>query len=154
MPGDTTTFQFSFFHFYNMKNIFKPGDQQSFKKTVEEADTAGFFNGLVHPVYSTFSIARDAEWSGRLFVLQLREEDEEGIGTCISVNHHSPAFPGEEVIFTATLKEIVKHEIITTFEAKTGDRLIATGEQRQKIFKQAKLEQLFSSVKKTISSNE
>lgn len=102
---------------------------------------------MVHPVYSTFSIARDAEWSGRLFVLDLREEDEEGIGTFISVNHHAPAFPGEEIVFTATLKEIRNHEVITSFEARSGTRLIASGEQGQKIFKRKKLEQLFSSAK-------
>ena len=137
-----------------MKDIFRPGDQKIFKKIVEETDTAGFFNGMVHPVYSTFGIARDAEWSGRLFVLELREDDEEGVGTSISVKHHAPAFPGEEVIFIATLKEIRNHLIITTFEAKAGGRLIATGEQGQKIFKRKKLEKLFSSAKNINGSHE
>ncbi|MEO6166427.1 MAG: hypothetical protein ABIO46_13500 [Chitinophagales bacterium] len=137
-----------------MRNIFSTGDQKIFKKIVTEADTAAFFHNMVHPVYSTFSIARDAEWSGRLFVLELREDDEEGIGTSISVNHHAPAFPGEEVTFISTLKEIRKHEIITTFEAAVGNRLIATGEQGQKIFKLGKLEKLFSSAKQTIIGDE
>jgi fluoroacetyl-CoA thioesterase len=137
-----------------MRNIFSPGDQKIFKKKVAEVDTAAFFHNMVHPVYATFSIARDAEWSGRLFVLELREEDEEGIGTSISVNHHAPAFPGEEVTFIATLKEIRNHEIITTFEAMAGNRLIATGEQGQKIFKKARLEKLFSSAKKQLRSDE
>lgn len=131
-----------------MKKMFNPGDEKSFSKLVTDADTAGFFSGLVHPVYATFSIARDAEWSGRLFVLDLKDEDEEGIGTFISVNHHAPAFPGEEVVFTATLKEIRNHEILTSFRAVAGDRLIATGEQSQKIFKHDKLEKLFSTLKK------
>lgn len=127
-----------------MKSIFKPGDKKVFKKTVEVSDTAGFFSGPVHPVYATFSIARDAEWSGRLFVLELREEDEEGIGTAISVHHHAPAFPGEEVVITATLVSLHKHEVVTTFELMAGKRLIASGEQRQKIFKRKKLAQLLS----------
>lgn len=127
-----------------MKTHLKPGDQKIFKKTVEESDTAGFVEGMVHPVYATFCIARDAEWSGRLFVLEIRDDDEEGVGTSISVNHHSPAFPGEEVIFTATLTTILRHEILTFYEAKVGNRLIASGEQGQKIFKRKKLEQLFS----------
>ena len=125
-----------------MKDLFRPGDQKVFRKTIEDGDTAGFFSGMVHPVYSTFSIARDAEWSGRLFVLDLKEQDEEGIGTSISVIHHAPAFPGEEVIFTATLKSTNHHEIITSYEAKVDNRLIASGEQGQKIFKLEKLEEI------------
>lgn len=135
---------FLFLHLRIMKDIFKPGDQKVYRKKVEEADTAEFFSGMVHPVYSTFSIARDAEWSGRLFVLELRDEDEEGIGTSITVLHHSPAFPGEEIIFTSTLKSIHRNEIITSYEAKTGGRLIASGEQGQKIFKREKINRLFS----------
>ncbi|MBA3675710.1 MAG: hypothetical protein H0W75_12285 [Chitinophagaceae bacterium] len=126
-----------------MKNIFKPGDQKIYKKIIDKTDTAEFFTGMVHPVYSTFSIARDAEWSGRLFVLELREDDEEGIGTSIKVNHHAPAFPGEEVVFTATLQSIIQQEIITIYKVEAGNRLIATGDQGQKIFKRNKLEKLF-----------
>jgi hypothetical protein len=40
------------------------------------------FEGVnVHPVMATFSITRDAEWAGRIFVLAMKEEHEEGIGT-------------------------------------------------------------------------
>ncbi len=128
---------------YEMKNIFKAGDQKTYAKIVEESDTAGFFAGLVHPVYATFCIARDAEWSGRLFVIDLCDDDEEGIGSSIKVDHHAPAFPGEEVVFTATLQSIVQQEIITKYKVEVGNRLIATGDQAQKIFKRKKLEQLF-----------
>ena len=127
-----------------MKNIFKPGDQKVFRKKIEESDTAGFFSGMVHPVYSTFSIARDAEWSGRLFVLDLKEENEEGIGTAVSVAHHAPAFAGEEVSFVSTLKSINRHEIKTIYEARVNNRLIASGEQSQKIFSLEKLEKILS----------
>lgn len=130
-----------------MKQIFKPGDQKIFKKIIEENDTAGFVSGLVHPVYSTFCIARDAEWSGRLFVLDMRDEDEEGIGTSITVNHLAPAFPGEEVRYVATVKTISNHEIITHYEARVNQRLIASGEQGQKIFKREKLQRIFVSAR-------
>ena len=70
-----------------MKNIFKIGDQKQFKKIVLQNETASFESGEVHPVYSTFALARDAEWCCRLFVLEMKEENEEGIGTMISVNH-------------------------------------------------------------------
>lgn len=129
-----------------MKNPFTVGDTLSFVHTVVEADKAQFERGEVHRVYSTFALARDAEWSGRLFALQMKEEDEEGIGTGISVSHHSPALIGHEVVFTATLKAINGKEVIATYEAKVGQRLIASGEQRQQILKKEKLERLFSSL--------
>jgi|SRR5215831_16445583 len=127
-----------------MKKNLKAGDTRKFTKTVSIEDTAGYVDGFVHPVYSTFNIARDAEWSGRLFVLDAREEDEEGVGTMISVEHHAPAFPGEEVVFTSKIKSIHHHMIITTYKVRVGDRLIASGEQGQKIFKLEKLNRIFN----------
>lgn len=125
---------------------FSPGTTKTFLHTVTTADAASFESGEVHAVYSTFALARDAEWSGRLFVLEMKEEGEEGIGTAISVVHHAPALPGQEVVFTATLRAVDRNEIISSFEAKVGDRLIATGEQRQKIIRKEKLARLFESL--------
>ena len=129
-----------------MINPFSIADQLSFTHKVTTDDTARFESGEVHPVYGTFALAREAEWSGRLFVLEMKEEGEEGIGTSITVNHISPALVGQEVVFTATLKEVNRNEVITTYEAKVGDRIIATGLQGQKIIKKEKLERLFSSL--------
>lgn len=127
-----------------MKKIFHTGDQKIFKRVVRKKDVARFESAGVHNVYSTFAIARDAEWSGRLFVLELTDPDEEGIGTFISVGHISSALVGEEVIFISTLNFLSGNEIKTTFEAKVNERLIAVGEQRQKILKKEKLEKIFS----------
>lgn len=131
-----------------MKKIFHEGDQKIFKRMVTKNDVAWFEDDSVHDVYSTFAIARDAEWSGRLFVLEMKEEGEEGIGTFISVRHFSPAGVGEEVIFISTLNLFSGNEIKTTFEAKVNDRLVATGEQEQKILKKDKLEKIFSGLQK------
>ena len=129
-----------------MKNIFKIGDQKQFKKIVLQNETASFESGEVHPVYSTFALARDAEWCCRLFVLEMKEETEEGIGTMISVNHISPALLNSEVLFTATVKSIIKTEIICTYEARVGERIIAKGEQSQKIILKEMLNSLFSNL--------
>lgn len=130
-----------------MKNPFKPGDTKVFRHTVTTEDAARFESGQVHPVYSTFALARDAEWSGRLFVLEMKEEGEEGIGTGITVEHLSPALQGEEVIFTATLTAVNRNEIVNDYEARVGERLIARGTQRQKILRKEKLEALFASLR-------
>ena len=130
-----------------MHNPFQTGDSKTFTHLVTEPDIARFESGTVHEVYSTFALARDAEWSGRLFVLEMKDENEEGIGTGITVTHHSPALLGQEVTFTATLQEVNKNEVVTTFTAKIGDRLVAVGTQWQKIIPREKLERLFESLK-------
>ena len=129
-----------------MKKVFKEGDTKQLKFRVKKNDVAEFPTGIVHDVYSTFALARDAEWTTRQFVLEMRDDDEEGIGTMLSVHHHSPALVGEEVTITGTLKKIERHEIICSYEARIGNRLIATGETGQKILKREKFSKLFNSL--------
>ena len=105
-----------------MKNIFKIGDKKVFTKTVEQADIAQFDSGTVHQVCATFSLAQAAEWSSRLFVLEMKESDEEGIGTMLTINHKSPALIGEEVIIIAMIDEINGNELICTYIAKVGGK--------------------------------
>ncbi|MFY0643159.1 MAG: hypothetical protein JXR19_01685 [Bacteroidia bacterium] len=125
-----------------MINPFHIGDQKKFSKTVSANETARFETGEVHPFYGTFALARDAEWSSRLFVLEMKEEDEEGIGTFVNIEHKSPAFVGDEVEFIATLTEVNKNKVNCDVEAYVGERLIAKGSTGQKILKKEKIEQL------------
>lgn len=128
-------------------DLFKIGSQKTYSKLVEQADCASFNSSLVHPVYATFALGRDAEWACRLFVLEMKEDQEEGIGTFLNISHKSPALLGSKVEFTATVKSIQKNEIICNFTAKVGDRIIAEGEQGQKIIEKQKLEKLFEGLK-------
>lgn len=128
-------------------NKFHIGDTKTYQKLVSEADVAAFESGKVHPVYATFALARDAEWACRLFVLEMKEADEEGIGTFVTVEHLSPALVGQTVTFVATIKELKGNAIVCTYTASVGSRLIAQGEQGQKILKKERLQQLFSSLK-------
>lgn len=130
-----------------MTNPFHIGDKKTFSHVVSGADIARFESGEVHAVYSTFALARDAEWSGRLFVLEMKEEGEEGIGAGITIKHSSPALMDQEVIFTATLTAVNGNEIVTDFIARVNDRVIAEGTQWQKIVKKEKLDRLFESLK-------
>lgn len=129
-----------------MKDLFSPGAIKTYRRTVLAEDTAVFESGQVHPVYATFALARDAEWSSRLFVLEMKEGDEEGIGTFIHVDHRAPALVGEEVIFEAVFKEWKGNEFVCTYTAKVGDRLVAEGSTGQKILKKEKLERVFENL--------
>lgn len=127
-----------------MKQIFSPGSSKSYSKVVGPDDVAVFESGKVHDVYATFAIARDAEWAGRLFVLEIKDDDEEGIGTSVLVDHHSPALVGETVVYEAVIDEMYKNVIGCTFSAYVGHRLIASGRTGQKILKKDKLDKLFA----------
>jgi predicted thioesterase len=128
-------------------DLFEVGSTKTFTKLVLNEDCASFESGNVHPVYATFALGRDAEWACRLFVLEMKEAHEEGIGTFLTINHKSPALVGSKVLFTATVKSIHKNEIICTYKAQVGDRIIAEGEQGQKIIAKQKLDALFDSLK-------
>jgi fluoroacetyl-CoA thioesterase len=127
-----------------MKFIFKPGDKKVYVKKVNESDLATFHGETLHPVYSTFALARDFEWSSRLFFLEMREDDEEGVGTFLSITHHHPAKVGEEVVITATVESVLGNELICMIEAICGTRLIATGKTGQKMLKKERLKNLFA----------
>lgn len=116
---------------------------KTFIRKVELSDIAAFDVETVHQVYATFAIGRDAEWVCRLFVHDLREEDEEGIGTALNVEHHAPAKLGETVTFTARINQFEGNHLICSFEARTANRLVASGNTSQKILKKNKLEAIF-----------
>ena len=71
--------------------------------SVRPQDVAAFHDQVVHPVCSTFSLAREAEWTTRQFVLDMRDDDEEGVGTFLNIEHKAPAFIGEEILFRGYL---------------------------------------------------
>ena len=68
-----------------------------YKVIVKLGDIAKFEGKTVHPVCSTFALAAYIEWSSRLFVLEMKEEDGEGIGTSLTIYHKSAALVNEEL---------------------------------------------------------
>lgn len=127
-----------------MKHAFIKGDQKVYKKRITTEDLASFHGELLHNVYSTFALARDFEWSSRLFFLEMKEPDEEGVGTFLHVDHKSPAFVDEEVVVTATVESISEMELICSIDAWVNERLIAKGRTGQKMLKKEKLKLIFT----------
>lgn len=108
---------------------------------------ASFKGNVVHPVCATFTLAREIEWSTRQFVLDMREADEEGVGTFLLIEHQSPVFVDEKIIFTARYETLTANELICSFEAKVGDRVVATGKTGQKILKRETINRIFTKPK-------
>jgi fluoroacetyl-CoA thioesterase len=130
-----------------MKQLFSPGDTKIYKKVIEIEDIASFHGKAVHEVCATFALARDIEWSSRLFVLEMKEEDEEGIGTLLTIEHRGPAFVGDELEIVATVVSQTGNELICSYVARVGERLVAEGKTGQKILKKDKLNRIFDSLR-------
>lgn len=122
-----------------MKRIFSRGDQKVYQKVITDQDLAAFHGEVLHEVYATFALARDFEWSSRLFFIEMKADDEEGVGTYLEVYHRSPAFAGETVVITATVDTLEGNELICRIEARVGDRLVADGRTGQRMLKKERL---------------
>lgn len=131
-----------------MIDICQPGDTKYHSFSVSNEHFPAFEGSEVHEVCSTYVLAREVEWTTRMFVIPMLEENEEGIGTMLNLDHKSPAFEGDQVKIKAIVDSMKGNELICSFSVSTGDRLIAEGKTGQKIYKRKKLKQIFSDYKK------
>ncbi len=127
-----------------MKVIFEIGDRISISHVVSGKDVAAFNGVTIHDVCSTYALAREIEWSSRQFVLKMKEEDEEGIGTHLTIDHKGPAFVGELIEIEAVLTELNDNELICSITAKVKNRIVATGKTGQKVLKKTAIKEIFS----------
>jgi fluoroacetyl-CoA thioesterase len=127
-----------------MKDVLKPGYRKHLSYTVKQEDTAAFAGEEVHPVCATFTLAREIEWATRQYMFEWRDEDEEGIGTFLSIDHRSPAFVGDELIIESVIESINRNELICAYIVRVNDRVIATGKTGQKVLKREKLRLLLN----------
>ncbi|MFY8033293.1 MAG: thioesterase family protein [Flexibacteraceae bacterium] len=140
---------------------------------VTAADFAIFNSTIIHKVCSTYALTREFEWAGRLVLLPLlqeseegigaqmslsllhflvkvvvKQESEEGIGTSVHLEHLAPAFEGEEVLFTATPRPWqTGEELLVDIEAFVGSRKIASGYTGQRILPKTTIQKVFEKAK-------
>lgn len=130
-----------------MKALFKPGNIREHSYTVKAEDVAAFESGTVHEVCSTFALGREMEWASRLFVLEMREAHEEGIGTHLEIEHLSPALVGDHLRITAEVESLQGNELLCTIQVSTkAGRRVARGRTGQKIIDREKIAAIFSSL--------
>jgi fluoroacetyl-CoA thioesterase len=129
-----------------MKNPFLSGDSKIYLTTVTEDKLARFDAGLVHPVYSTFALGKDVEWACRLFVLEMLEPGEEGVGSMLSIEHLYPAPLGSKVEILSTLLAVEGNEVRCKYEVRANGKTIATGLQNQRIVDKARFDKLIQSI--------
>jgi fluoroacetyl-CoA thioesterase len=128
-----------------MQNKLEIGTVLQHTFIVQDDDIARFNGKVIHHVCSTFALAREAELAGRAFVLLLKNEMEEGIGTFVNIAHFAPAFIGDSIIFTATFKGYnEKREMVVDIEARVQDKLIISGSTGQKVMMKEKINKIFT----------
>ncbi len=114
----------------------------SFK--VEECMQPVFEGKIIHRVCSTWDLAHQFELAARKVLVPHLEKDEEGIGSRVSIDHCSPALLGSIVVVTATVIKTGETEVVCSIEAKVGARLVATGEQIQRVFPVKTIERILA----------
>ncbi len=129
-----------------MEKRFKIGKKAYYSHQVQLSDLAVFEEGMVHPVCSTFALAKHIEWASRIFVLEVKHSDEEGIGTYLHIKHASPALLHQVMQFEATITALKQNELICEVVVKVEKRIIAKAYTGQKIIKKKRLKEIFSSL--------
>ena len=90
------------------------------------------FDGvIVHRCYSTWSVAHHFELAARKVLVDFLEDDEEGVGAHVSVDHLAPCPVGRTVRICAKLIERSDNRVVCDVSAYDGDRLLARGRQVQ-----------------------
>lgn len=111
-----------------MRQGLDPGAEASVTITVTEEMLARFEHlGLVHPVYSTWSMIKHMELASRTVILPYLEDDEEAVGHNVSVTHRAPTPLGAVVTVRARLVAVEGSQVICAVSAQNERGLIGEG---------------------------
>ncbi len=114
--------------------------------TVTEDMCPAFDSVVVHHVYSTWSMAHHMELAARKVLAPHLDENEEGIGSHLSIDHLAPTPLGGRVRLVAEAVELepttLVCDVIAYHVREGGDRIVGRGRQVQRILPKTKLESL------------
>jgi predicted thioesterase len=126
-----------------MKPSLAVGNTAEITVRVTEDMCPAFDGVVVHHVYSTWSLAHHMELAARSVLAPHLDDEEEGIGSHLSIDHLAPTPVGHEVRVVAEAVELVPTTLvcdITAYHVRSdGDRLIGRGRQVQRVLPKALL---------------
>ena len=125
-----------------MKDSLKVGNSAEITITVTPDMCPAFDGIVVHRVYSTWSMAHHFELAARKLLAPHLADDEEGIGSHLSVDHIAPTPLGHSVRVTAKAVELGPTTLVCECIAYDGARIIGKGKQVQRILPKSKLKSL------------
>lgn len=106
-------------------------------------DMCPAFDGVVvHRVYSTWSMGHHMEVAARKVLLPHLDEDEEGIGSHLSIDHLSPLPVGKTARVVARCVDSDRTTVVCELTVYEGDRVLGRGRQVQRILPKRKLKSL------------
>lgn len=110
---------------------------------VKEADFPWFEKegnvAPLHKVMSTYALAREMEWAGRLWAIALKTSAQEGMGTAVTVQHKAATSLGAELTFHTTCAAWDGKRLHCTIEVFAGETLVASGTTDQVILPREKV---------------
>ncbi|KSU61561.1 thioesterase [[Bacillus] enclensis] len=124
-----------------MKSGLAEGHTATIMTEVSPSMHAQFEGSVVHPVYSTVSMVYHMEWASRKIILPFLEEDEEGMGAKVTVEHMAPAGTGASLEIKAAVIKYEKNIIVTEVIVRDfkNDRIIGRGEVKQVVLPKEKI---------------
>lgn len=130
-----------------MKPGLLPGHQAEVTITVTDDMVAWFEElGVVHRVYSTWTMVRHLELASRKVILPFLEAEEDAVGHSISVTHFAPTPVGAKVTARATMVRVEGNRIVCALEARNEREVIGTGENVQVVLSRARLAERFAAL--------
>lgn len=137
-----------------VKSTLQVGQVADVTITVTEDMCPAFDNIVVHRVYSTWSMAHHMELAARKVLAPHLEDNEEGIGSHLSIDHLSPAPVGQLVRVQAEAIQVDDDGVVCEVTAWAGDRLLGRGRQIQRVLPKTVLQRIVDRASKPTSSAE
>ncbi len=125
-----------------MKPSLKVGNTAEVTALVTNGMCPAFDGLIVHRLYSTWSMAHHMELAARKVLTPHLDEDEEGIGSSLSIEHLAPTPVGHTVRVVAEAIEVDATTVVCALTAYDGDRIVGRGRQVQRVLPKRKLKAL------------
>lgn len=104
-------------------------------------DMCPAFDGVVvHRCYATWSLVHHMELAARKVLVEYLDDDEEGVGAHVSVDHVAPCRVGRTVRVRAELVAVRRGRVVCDVTAYEGERLLAKGRQVQVVMNKQRLQ--------------
>ena len=132
-----------------MKPTLQIGNTAEVNVEVTESMCPAFDGVVVHPVYSTWSMAHHMELAARKVLEPHLEDGEEGIGRHLSIEHLAPAAVGAKVRVHAEAIAVDASSVTCEVTAWAADTLLGRGRQVQRILPKVVLSRIIERAQHT-----
>jgi len=127
-----------------MKPTLQVGNAADVTITVTREMCPAFDSVVVHYVYSTWSMAHHMELAARAVLAPHLDEDEEGIGSHLSIDHIAPTPMGHTVRVHAEATELSESTLVCDITAyhvhrDGSESVVGRGKQVQRVLPKEKL---------------